>query len=235
MLASINPAVTDGHAEAVIETGLFKELHIRSANVDVEVVQGEAVIMGVVRDREEADNVIDIVKSLRPESKRQIKVTSLLAYQNAYETNSVQDNQTYALLTRQQMLAEASQVPESEETELSAAPAIVVETGDTDKSPALEQLYARYFPEKPSTWQKARRKMKTRILDLAKAEQDPRAKMELITLSSKVLKDKNTSIELRLLKTLSTTTNTSVWNHVDNILDDISPERVERIQTLAMN
>lgn len=233
MLAAIKPAVTDGHAEAVIETGLFNKLHIRSANVDVEVVQGEAVVMGVVRDRDEAERVIDIVRDLRPESSRDIKVTSLLACQDAYEADITQDNETYALLTRQQMLDEAT--PALAEVEEEADSRLAMETGGNEPAPALEKLYARYFPEKPSAWQTARRKMKTRILDLAKAEQDPQAKMELITLSSKVLKDKHTSIERRLIKTLTTTSNASVWNHVDKILDDIAPERVERIQTLAMN
>ena len=235
VMASIKPAVTDSHAEMVMETGLFKELNIRSANVDVEVVQGEAVIMGVVQDREEAEEVVEIVKSLRPKSNRNIKVTSLLACQDAYEAHEVQDNREFALLTRQEMLAEAEaeavRPPTPEEEQAMAD----FETGGGEPDPKWQALYAHYFPKKPSTWQKARHRMKNRILKLAKAERDPRAKKELITLSSRVLKDKHTSIEHRLIRTLGTTSNASVWNHVDKILDDISPERAQRVQTLAMN
>jgi len=233
MLAAIKPAVTDGHAEAVIETGLFKELHIRSANVDVEVVQGEAVVMGVVRDHKEAEQVIGIVRDLRPDSSRDIKVTSLLACQDAYEADTAQDNGDHVLLTRRQVLAEAAQVPADAEVE-EAASRLAMKAGG-EPSPALKELYARYFPEKPSAWQTARRTMNIRILDLAKAERDPRARKELITLSSRVLKDRHTSIERRLVKTLTATSNASVRSHVDKLLDDVSPERAERIQTLAMN
>ena len=230
MLAAIKPAVTDSHAEMVIETGLFKELHIRSANVDVEVVQGEAVVMGVVRDKEEEKRVLDIVRKLRPKSSRQITVTSLLALQDAYEANAVQENEEYALLTRQQELALAEAEQPAPVQTLDVAD---FETGGAETSPKLAALYDRYFPEK--TWSEYRHQMKNRILELAKAESNSEAKKELITLSSKVLKDRHTSVECRLIKTLCTTQNVSVWNHVDTILDDIAPERTERIQTLAMN
>lgn len=230
LLATVKPTVTDSHAETVIEAGLFKELHIRSANVDVEVVQGEAVVIGVVRDKEEGDRIIDIVKRLRPKSDRKVTVTSLLAYQDAYESGRTQANETYALMTQKQVLAS---VDTGSKTPIQAKPA--EQSGDIEENPALENLYARYFPHTPSAWQKARRKMKTRILNLAKAEHNPQARKELITLSSRVLKDKFVSIERRLIKTLKSTQNPSVRNHVDRILDEIAPERTKRIQTLAMN
>ncbi|MBG0790364.1 MAG: BON domain-containing protein [Desulfovibrionaceae bacterium] len=227
MLAAIKPAVTDSHAETVIETGLFKELHVRSANVDVAVVQGEAVVMGVVRDRQEEQRVLDIVRSLVPESFRPIAVTSLLARQDAYEAHETQDNDQYALLTRRQMLAETAQLADPEQAMAD------FETGGAEPGPKFKALYARYFPKK--TWSKARHRMKNRILRLAKAERDSKARTELITLSSRVLKDRRISIQDRLVKTLGATRNASVRNHVDAILDDIAPRRAERIRILAMN
>lgn len=238
MMAGLKPAVSDGHAETVIEAGLLKELHIRSANVDVEVVQGEAVVMGVVYDKAEAEDVIDIVKGLRPQSEHPIKVTSLLAYQDVHESGAMQANEMYALHSSKQMLAAAVPTPDIPVTE-SETPTVNPTPTDPDmeidESPALEKLYARYIPAKPSTWQKARRKMKARIFDLAKSETNPQAKKELITLSTRVLKDKNVSIERRLLKTLNSTQQSSVRKQVAKILRDISPKRTERIQTLAMN
>jgi len=102
LAALVEPAISDNHAEIVIESGLIAALHIKSANVDVEVVQGEAVIIGVVRDKAEAEAVVDIVKGLRPKSDNPVKVTSLLAFQEAYEAGAAQENAVFALLTREQ-------------------------------------------------------------------------------------------------------------------------------------
>lgn len=228
LTAMVEPTITDNHAETVIETGLLGELHIKSANVDVEMVQGEAVIMGVVRDKEEAQHVIDVVKRLRPKSKREIKVTSLLAFQDVHDKGGVQENQMYALHaeTPQTMVADAT--PKTAPAQAVQAP---VATGD----PSLNALYAHYFPKEPTLWQKSRQRMKTRILVMAKNEQNPRTKRELITLSSKVLKDKSTSIEDRLVRTLVSTSDPKMRKHVNRVLRDIAPKRTERIRALAMN
>lgn len=232
-LASVPLAVTDSHAEMVIEAGLFKALLIRSANVDVEVVQGEAVVMGVVHDRREAEDVVNIIRGLRPESSREIKVTSLLACQDVYEAHDMQDNERFVLQTRREMLAEVEVVrPPSSQEEQAMGDFV---TGEAEPDPQWEALAVRYLSQEPTAWQKARYRMKRRILKLAKAERDPRARWELITLSSRIAKDKAISIERRLLKTLSATSNVSVWSQVDSILDEISPERAKRIHTLAMN
>jgi len=77
--------------------------------------------------------------------------------------------------------------------------------------------------------------MKRRISSLTKGEIDPGARKELITLSTKVLKDRNMSIEDRLVRTLHATTNQTVKEHIYVILADIAPQRSKRIHTLAMN
>lgn len=220
----VKPAITDHHAETVIEAGLIQELHVKSANVDVEVVQGEAVIMGVVRDREEAEQVVELVESLRPGDT--IRVTSLLALQDVYMQGGPQENETYALLTRQEMIAAAP----AKHAEVSPA-----ELAMSEPAPELNALYEQYFPNEPTAWQKARRRMKRRILTMAKREDNPEARRELITLSSRVLKDRHISIEGRLVKTLIATESASVRTQVDHLLDDIAPRRAARIQTLAMN
>lgn len=232
MLAALEPAAADSHAEAVIKAGLIKELHVRSANVDVEVVQGEAVVTGVVGDREEAREILAMVRDLRPKSDRRIAVTSLLVRQDAYEAREPQDNAVFALRTRRERAARAETVPPSPERE---AAMLALETGGAGPAPELEGLYDRYFPAEPSAWHRARRRMKSRILDLAKAEHDPEAKRELITLSSRVLKDRRISIERRLVRTLTSTSNNAVRTRVDRLLDDYAPERAERINVLAMN
>lgn len=235
LTALVEPTIADKHAETIIESGLLAKLHIKSANVDVEVVQGEAVIIGVVRDKTEAEAVTRIVEGLRPASKKPVKVTSLLAFQNAFEAGETQDNNRFALLTQQQMLVKGT---------LPAKPLVTVQSPRLDTaslsatdnpSPNLDDLYALYAPPTRSSWQKARRNMKLRILTLSKNETDPIARKELITLSTKVLKDRNISIEDRLVKTLNSTTNLAVKEHVDSILFDIAPQRTERISTLAMN
>ncbi|MCP4454197.1 MAG: BON domain-containing protein, partial [Planctomycetes bacterium] len=184
LVALVEPAIADSHAETVIETGLFKELHIRSANVDVEVVQGEAVVMGVVKNGEEAADVVRLVEQLRPTSKTPVKVTSLLVFQESFAAHQPQMNDRFILRTGQSVQAPTPQK------------AVVIV-----HKPAITSLAA-YMPRERSIWQKARLDMKWRILSLSKVEADPTTRRELITLSTKVLKDTHLSIEDRLVKTL---------------------------------
>ena len=219
LVALVEPAIADNHAETVIEAGLFKELHIRSANIDVEVVQGEAVVMGVVRNAEEAADVIQLIEQLRPTSKTPVKVTSLLVFQESFEAHQPQMNDLFVLHTGQSM----QRIPKTPQK------AVVI----VDK-PSITSL-AMYIPRERSVWQKARLNMKWHILSLSKAETDPAARRELITLSTKVLKDEHTSIEDRLIKTLRRTKNPHVRQHVDTLLSEVDPQRPARIQTLASN
>lgn len=224
LAALIKPAITDHHAETVIETGLLKELHIKSANVDVAVVQGEAVITGVVENETEAASVVHLVEGLAPKTRTPIKVTSLLVRQDIYEAGLPQHNEVFALRGGSSAPAEVASTPPAEPAE----PVAEVDT------PSLASL-AGQFPAEPSAWQQARMKMKLRLLSLARAETDPKAKRELITLSSKVRKDTMFSIEDRLVKALHRTNNLSVRNHVNDILAEIAPQKTLHIQTVAMN
>ncbi|MBI9080902.1 MAG: BON domain-containing protein [Pseudodesulfovibrio sp.] len=236
LAAMVEPAITDKHAETVIESGLLAALHIKSANVDVEVVQGEAFIVGVVKDKAEADAVVDIVKGLRPKSDNPVRITSLLAFQEAYEADVAQENAVFVLLTRDQVRIAAAQV---------AKPVVAVWVAETEfvdavplvaqHKPELADLYAIYVTPEKSSWQKARFGMKRRIASLASEEIDPCARKELITLSTMVFKDRHLSIEDRLIRTLHSSTNLAVKERVCIILDDIAPHRSKRIHTLAMN
>ena len=107
LAAMVEPTISDKHAEMVIEAGLLKELHIKSANVDVAVVQGEAVIMGVVENSEEAQEVVSLVERLRPRTNSPVEVTSLLVSQDDYDKGAPQENDLFVLLTSSQMLAAA--------------------------------------------------------------------------------------------------------------------------------
>lgn len=240
LAAIVEPAISDRHAEMVIETGLLKELHIKSANVDVSVVQGEAVIMGVVEDAKEAADVVALVERLRPRTKHPVKVTSLLVSQDDFEKGAKQTNDAFVLLTSSQMLAAgAKRAREAQAVAAAQAPTpvrseTVVAAASVDKPSALELAEAR-LPKSRTPWQKARLKMKRRILELAKAESDPTVKRRLITLSSRVLKDKYTSIEARLVKTLHTCSNLRVKHYVNDILAEYAPQRVVPIRTVAMN
>lgn len=249
----VEPTIADTHAETVIETGLLAKLHVKSANVDVEVVQGEAFIIGVVEDAAEAQSVVNIVEGLRPKSDRPLKVTSLLALQDSYEAEKQQPNQIFALLTQSQMLAAAT--PEAlplEKTAQKVHPTLVASNDAPQtqtlatKSPAqispnvlnkntIDKLSLKYAHLERSSWQNARVHMKRKILSLSKTETDPRTKKELISLSTRILKDKYTSIEDRLVKTLHATNNLTVKRHVDTILSDIAPQRTLRLHDLAMN
>ncbi len=236
LVALVEPTINDRHAETVIESGLIAKLHIKSANVDVEVVQGEAVIVGVVENAEEAQAVTRLVEELRPQTAHPVKVTSLLAVQDAFDTGAPQPNEMFALMTSSQMLAANT---------LEADKPAVMSVASNERTPAtepvinekpsMESLLAVYEPNSRSPWQKARLNMKHRILNIAKAESDPAAKKELITLSTRVLKDKQISIENRLVRTLNRTSNLAVKVHVDSILQDVAPKRTHRIRTLAMN
>ncbi|QJB56130.1 BON domain-containing protein [Pseudodesulfovibrio sp. zrk46] len=220
LVAQVEPTIRDKHAESVIQAGLIKELHIKSANVDVFVVQGEAVVFGVVKDQTEAERVETLVRDLRPGKEDPVSVTSLLALQSAHENGVSQPNDLFALKTRAQMLAERS-----EKVRKAAA---------VENWRDLEEL-AFLLPAERTPWQKARLKMKHRILSTANREQDKQARRELITLSSQVLKDTHISIESRLVRTLISTDNVEVRRQVEAILNDVAPHRAERLHTLAMN
>ena len=98
---------------------------------------------------------------------------------------------------------------------------------------SVEQAADR-LPVKRTAWQRARLRMKHRILQLAKQEQNPEVKRRLITLSTRVLKDRNTSIEARLVKTLHRTPNLRIKTLVNDILAEYAPDSVVPIQTVAM-
>lgn len=236
LVAMVEPAISDKHAETVIETGLLKELHIKSANVDVEVVQGEAVIMGVVDDAKEAAAVVALVERLRPRSKHPVKVTSLLVLQDAYEKGARQDNDLYVLMTQTQMLAAARL--RGQDTMASKAvgekSSAVVASATQVSRPSMQDLAKTHIPKDRTVWQKARMKMKQRILSLAKEESDPLVRRRLITLSTRVLKDQHTSIKDRLIRTLHRSSNLRVKNYVNDILADYAPEYTISIQTVAM-
>ncbi|WP_419786099.1 BON domain-containing protein [Pseudodesulfovibrio sp.] len=235
----VAPAIEDKHAETVIEAGLVKELTIRSANVDVEVVQGEAVITGVVEDEAEARAVVALVRRLRPHGSHPVKVTSLLAVQNVFEAGGRQDNESFVLLTEKQMLAEAQAPtievvtpPVSREIPITPAASSVPVA---DPSPTLAELAADRIPEKTTPWQRARIRMKQRIVELAQKEHDPLVKRRLITLSTRVLKDKNTSIEARLVKTYHRTPNLRLKQLVNGLLADYAPASIVPLSAVAMN
>ena len=240
----VEPTISDKHAEMVIEAGLIKALHIKSANVDVAVVQGEAVIMGVVENSAEADEVVALVERLRPRTSSPVKVTSLLVTQDDYEKGAPQANDLFVLLTSSQMLAaaqidkEAVAAREPSEAEWEAVAAFETAAGPTAVAPsddpsAMEVAQTR-LPKSRTPWQKARLKMKRRILSLAKAERNPVVKRRLITLSTKVLKDKYTSIEARLVKTLHSSPDLKVKRYINNILSDYAPNRAVSFSTVAM-
>ncbi|MEF2229904.1 MAG: BON domain-containing protein [Pseudodesulfovibrio sp.] len=234
LVAMVEPVISDRHAEAVIESGLIKELHIKSANVEVEVVQGEAVLTGVVEDRAEADAMVALVERLRPRTAHPVKVTSLLAFQEAYENGGRQANDAFVLLTERQMLAAAEVKRPVAAGEKALPPPAAIPAVMGDAPPSIEELAAARLPKKRSSWQQARLKMKHRILELAKEEQDPVVKRRLITLSTRVLKDRNTSIEARLVKTLHRTPNLRLKILVNDILADYAPDSAIPIQTVAM-
>ena len=245
LAALVEPAISDKHAEMVIEAGLLKELHIKSANVDVAVVQGEAVVMGVVENSEEAREVVALVERLRPRTSDPVKVTSLLVSQDDYDKGGPQANDQFVLLTSSQMLAAAQKGEndavagrEPTEAEWEAVAAFETAAGPkavvpVDKPSAVEIAQTR-LPKTRTPWQKARLKMKRRILSLAKAESNSAVRRRLITLSTKVLKDKNTSIEARLVKTLHNSPNFKIKRHVNSILRDYAPHRAVSFSTVAM-
>jgi osmotically-inducible protein OsmY len=241
LVALVEPAISDTHAEMVIETGLLKELHIKSANVDVAVVQGEAVVMGVVENFEEAREVVALVERLRPRVSHPVKVTSLLVIQDDFDKGAPQANDLFVLLTSSQMLAAAQAgdkdaVAEWEDSiadfETAAGPPAVA-AAPADEPSAIEVAQTR-LPKIRSPWQKARLKMKRRILSMAKEESNPMVRRRLITLSTRVLKDRNTSIEDRLVKTLHSSPNFKIKRHVNNILAEYAPHRAISFSTVAM-
>ena len=248
LVALVEPTISDKHAETVIEAGLLKELNFKSANVDVEVVQGEAVIMGVVEDDAEARSVVALVERLRPHTSHPVKVTSLLAAQDVFEQGGRQANDDFVLLTDRQMLAlEASPAVGAHpypgidfDTVQSAVitperlPETVTVAQAEEAVPVSVERAADRLPVKRTAWQRARLRMKHRILELAKQEQNPQVKRRLITLSTRVLKDRNTSIEARLVKTLHRTPNLRIKTLVNDILAEYAPDSVVPIQTVAM-
>ncbi|MDD4951464.1 MAG: BON domain-containing protein [Desulfovibrionaceae bacterium] len=224
------PPVNDCLVEAKVEANLIKHYHIRSANFDVDVVQGEAVLLGVVENKAEEQEVVDFVKKLKTlKGLAHMRVTSLLAIQDEYEAGLEDSNSKFALLENP---APQSLCARPETRTLAAKPearplAFKTRTWTPPES-ALQNP-----ADDPSPWQMARLRMNRRIVTMAKAEINHKSRIELLRLSHKILRDKNTSILARLSKTLNNSSQLATKVKLQTLIADISPDAPRKVWNLA--
>lgn len=247
-------------AEAQLEMALLEERHVFSANTNVHVVGGYAVLSGVVGDRATSARLTERLTPIARE--HGLEFHNILAIQDEYDAGLPELNDVYALApgSPAAAVAVAQARPAQAESDRpatvqapivvaqAAAPApaqVAVRTAPTPlpiqprtrptlsqraPEPALAQSdweernwVQRYGEDDISSWRRARIAMKDRLLDLARTETDDNVRRELITISSRIATDRNTSIVARLVKEAERTGYVSLRHTLIQILAEITP------------
>jgi len=183
-------ASPDSSLERTVQTALLKKLLLKSANIDARVVQGEVVLVGVVRDKAEEAEIVRHLRSL--EGFSETPVTSILALQEEFERKLPASNARFALLAP----AKAEPLPASPlDAPSGAQGTALAEVRLPAAAPAVSELRA---PVAKPQWNKARLKVNERLLALARAESDPAVREDLSRLARDVLTDTDFSIRDRL-------------------------------------
>lgn len=194
--------LSDAALERKIQAVLLKKLLLKSANIDVRVVQREVVLVGVVRDKAEEAEIVRHIQSL--DGLADVPVTSILAFQEEFEKNLPASNARFALLDGPGRAAPAAPLPgsplapdpEFRRTVVAEAHGAVV--GDV-RGLVVSEIRAPVRPDaaRPQ-WNKARLKVNERLLGLARGAEDSRVREDLARLAQEVLTDTDFSIRDRL-------------------------------------
>lgn len=217
----------DNSLENSARRALSRHLLHKNAGVEVEAVEGELCLMGVVGTHAEA---LDLIQYL--ESVTNARVMSLLAIRNEYATGRTETNRLYLLtpgeadpLGTLRLHEDAPALPWGAISLAQTGPAPEVHTASTALAvplatpratvarrtapgeyraavtrPAVVSARPQVAPAHavaPAV-NKVRAQMQQKLISLAKREHNPQAQAELLTLANQVAQDRDVSISDRL-------------------------------------
>lgn len=217
----------DDSLENSARRALSRHLLHKNAGVEVEAVEGELCLMGVVGTHAEA---LDLIQYL--ESVTNARVMSLLAIRNEYATGRTETNRLYLLapgegdpLGTLRLHEDAPALPWGAISLAQTGPAREVHAASTALAsplaspratvarrtapgeyraavtrPAIASARPQVAPAHavaPAV-NKVRAQMQQKLISLAKREHNPQAQAELLTLANQVAQDRDVSISDRL-------------------------------------
>lgn len=171
----------------------------KNVGVEIEAVQGELCLMGVVGSHAEALDLIQYVESVTG-----ARAASMLAIRDEYASGRPDTNRRYVLNPsfdpRPPSLAPGYTLPSSPIA--MAASTAGGGNAAVNHNAALAKAahgHAGMAPlDTAQTWNKARHKLSTRLQTLAKGEKNPDSRGELLTLAAHINADHDLSISDRL-------------------------------------
>lgn len=213
----------DDSLENSARRALSRHLLHKNAGVEVEAVEGELCLMGVVGTHAEA---LDLIQYL--ESVTNARVMSLLAIRNEYATGRTETNRLYLLapgevdpLGTLRLHEDAPALPWGAISLAQTGPAREVHAASTALAspratvarrtapgeyraavtrPAIASARPQVAPAQAAApaVNKVRAQMQQKLISLAKREHNPQAQAELLTLANQVAQDRDVSISDRL-------------------------------------
>lgn len=179
---------TDDNLESRARMALSRHLLHKNNGVEVQAVDGEICLMGVVGTHAEALDLIQYVESVTG-----ARALSLLAIRDEYATGRTETNRLY-LLEPSDAVARRGVSLQAEAPPLPRTPIVLAKT--THPVAARVQAAADVAPA--PTLNKARAHVQQRLITLAKGENNPQARAELLAAANQVAQDRDLSIADRL-------------------------------------
>ncbi|MBI5520278.1 MAG: BON domain-containing protein [Desulfovibrio sp.] len=188
-------------ADASIENrarmALSRHLLHKNSGVEVQAVGGELCLMGVVGTHAEALDLIQYVESVTG-----ARAISLLAIRDEYATGRAETNRLY-LLEPSTYAGPVGPPPQTYGPDYSPLPraplALAPAAYHPEPTAAPRIAKAKAEPATAShAWNPARAHMQQKLTSLAKREQNPVARAELLTLAGQIAQDRDVSISDRL-------------------------------------
>jgi osmotically-inducible protein OsmY len=181
-------AVSDGSLENRARMALSRHLLHKNNGVEVQAVEGEVCLMGVVGTHAEALDLIQYVESVTG-----ARVLSLLAIRNEYATGRTETNRLY-LLEPSDVVAPRGLTLADETQHLPRTPVVLTKTAH----PTPEKRLAESHPASAPAHNKARAYIQQKLITLAKRELNLKARAELLSTAAQVAQDRDLSIADRL-------------------------------------
>ncbi|MBU1042663.1 MAG: BON domain-containing protein [Proteobacteria bacterium] len=195
----------DDFLESSTRMALSRYILHKNAGVEVSAVQGEICLVGVVGTHAEALDLIQYVESVSG-----TRAMSLLAIRDEYATGKRENNHRYLLSPRPEhappRAPEAARIASAKPH---SAPATHV---------ATRSLMAEAQSAEPVVWNKARLRLGAQLKTLAKSQNNPTAKAELLTLAGQVTTDRDVSIADRLSVAAAQATNQHARLKIQSLL-----------------
>lgn len=177
-LENPSAALKDDFLENTTRMALGRYILHKNVGVEINAVQGEICLMGVVGTYAEALDLIQYVESVSG-----TRALSLLAIRDEYATGKRENNERYVL---------------TPSVEHAPARLAAAEPQRLPNAPVIARALPTPEPSEPVVWNKARLRLGERLQTLAKSLKNPTAKAELLTLAGQVTTDRDLSIADRL-------------------------------------